>query len=274
VRALCTRAAVPLIDARWDTRRRMRARGLSGQEGLRVLRREFLRAAARRAGARFIATGHTADDQLETLLMRLARGTGLRGLGGMHERRRGWRKPMLEVTRADIEADLARAGIPWREDRSNADSRYLRTRIRKDVIPALVRAAAPEGDATLVRSRLARRAAELTREAREARRALRRWTSFVLPAFSRIQPAEIALDSAQVAPYPIAARRLILATLWQRLPGALPGLTRRHLESLDRLAVRGRHGQTVMLPGGWFACRERESVRFRRPSFHQHMETR
>ena len=274
VRALCARAGVPLVAARWDTRRRMRARSLAGQQGLRVLRREFLAAAARRVGARAIATGHTADDQLETLLMRLARGTGLRGLGGMHERRGGWRKPLLDVTRADLEADLVRAGIPWREDLSNADPGYFRSRIRQDVIPALLAAAAPGTPSGPARSRLARRAAELTREARQTRTALRRWTSFVLPGVSRIQPAEITLDSAQVAPYPIAARRLILATLWQRLPGALPGLTRRHLESLDRLAVRGRHGQTVTLPGGWVACRERGSLCFRPPSIHQHMETR
>ena len=84
---LCRRLGVPLAAARWDARTRMRRRGLTGENGLRTLRREFLVAAARRAGAAAIATAHTADDQLETVLMRLLRGTGLTGLGGMRPRR-------------------------------------------------------------------------------------------------------------------------------------------------------------------------------------------
>lgn len=118
VQALCARLGVPLAAARWNTRLRMRRRGLSGQAGLRALRREFLRAAARRARAAAIATAHTADDQLETVLMRLWRGAGLRGLGGMAPRRGTWLKPMLEATRADVEADLEAAGERWREDAS------------------------------------------------------------------------------------------------------------------------------------------------------------
>ena len=88
VRELCERLQIPLAAARWDCTARMRRRGLRGEAGLRVLRREFLLAAARRTGASAIATAHTADDQLETLLMRLARGTGFTGMAGMRAPRR------------------------------------------------------------------------------------------------------------------------------------------------------------------------------------------
>src|SRR5262249_30132044 len=140
VRALCRRLGVPLIAARWDAARRMRARGIGGEGGLRTLRREFLRAAARRGPARAIATAHTADDQLEPLLMRIARGTGLAGLGAMAPRRGLWLKPLLAATRGDVERDLERAGIAWREDRTNTDRSLFRNRIRHDAIPALVAA--------------------------------------------------------------------------------------------------------------------------------------
>jgi tRNA(Ile)-lysidine synthase len=139
VAALCGHLGIPLSAARWDCDARMKRRRLAGQSGLRTLRREFLMAAAHRAGASAIATAHTADDQLETLLLRLARGTGLAGLGGMRPRRGVWIKPLLAATRADIEADLRDLAQPWREDRSNADLRYARSRVRHEVIPALAR---------------------------------------------------------------------------------------------------------------------------------------
>ena len=120
VRALCARLGVPLSDARWDCAARMRRRGLRGEAGLRTLRHEWLTSVARRLRAAGIATAHTADDQLETLLLRLGRGTGLTGAAGMRARRGLWLKPLLEATRADLEADLRHAGLAWRDDASNA----------------------------------------------------------------------------------------------------------------------------------------------------------
>src|SRR5262245_33035136 len=119
VRELCERLRVPLVAARWDCAARMRRRGTGGEAGLRELRREFLLTAARRAGAKAIATAHTADDQLETLLMRMARGTGLGGIAGMRARHGVWLKPMLQATRADVERDLRQHGLMWRDDASN-----------------------------------------------------------------------------------------------------------------------------------------------------------
>src|SRR5262249_44864186 len=122
VRELCDRRAVP-------------ARGAGGEAGLRELRREFLLTAARRVGAQAIATAHTADDQLETLLMRVARGTGLGGIAGMRARHGVWLKPMLQATRADVERDLRQHGLSWRDDASNASPAFLRNRIRHAAVP-------------------------------------------------------------------------------------------------------------------------------------------
>jgi tRNA(Ile)-lysidine synthase len=282
VTALCESFGIPLTSARWDTKRRMARQGLSGQDGLRRLRREFLTAAARRAGASAIATSHTADDQLETLLLRLARGAGLRGLGGMREQAGPWLKPMLEVTRAEIEADLKGARLSWREDASNASPAYARNRIRHEVVPALLAAVAGPGressarapgetaqarsrgsvaDPAIARSGLARRAARAASEARAAEGALSIWVSRRLSRASRIEGGEIRLDSRGVAPYPSAARRIALRLLWQRLDGPRKGLTLRHLDALLRLTEPGARGAVVRLPDGWSALRERHDIR-------------
>ncbi|HEY6196342.1 MAG TPA: tRNA lysidine(34) synthetase TilS, partial [Candidatus Eisenbacteria bacterium] len=145
VRALCARLDLPLTAARWDCAARMRRRALSGEAGLRTLRREFLLQAARRWRATAIATAHTADDQLETLLLRLARGTGLTGAAGMRARHGAWLKPLLFATRADVERDLVGQRIAWREDASNAGAAYARNRVRHAVVPALLDALGTPG---------------------------------------------------------------------------------------------------------------------------------
>ncbi len=271
VRALCERLEVGLIAARWDTRARMRRRGLSGENGLRTLRREFLREAARRAGAAAIATAHTADDQLETVIMRLLRGAGLTGLGGMSARRGTWLKPLLDATRADVEADLRAIGQPWREDLTNRDPSFTRNRIRHDAIPALLRAMDPALDPATARPALARRVARIARETRDAARALRIWTRPVAvsvrptgAALRHIGPAAMELDSAAVRSYPIAARRTILRHFWKRFTPNGPGLTHRHLEALDRLLAGKRAGARVGLPGDAVAMRTVGAIRFTR----------
>lgn len=84
-----------------------------------------------------IATAHTADDNAETVLMHLVRGTGLKGLGGITPRRGNLIRPMLNVTRSDVEAFLAEYALPHREDASNSTDLFLRNRLRHNVIPLL-----------------------------------------------------------------------------------------------------------------------------------------
>ena len=84
-----------------------------------------------------MATAHNADDNLETVLMRLIRGSGLRGLCGIPEKRGIYLRPLLHVTRAEIEAYLACNGIAHMEDESNADPAYTRNRIRLEILPRL-----------------------------------------------------------------------------------------------------------------------------------------
>lgn len=270
VRGLCARLRVPLDAARWDTRARMRRRGLSGQDGLRVLRRGFLAAAAGRAGADAVVTAHTADDQLETLLMRLGRGAGLAGLAGMRPAvrrsgpdgaRRLWIKPLLHATRAMIETDLVSIGQPWREDRSNLDPRYTRSRVRHEAVPALGRALLPRAGAARAREVLALRAARATAAARDAERVIGRLAARVVPAPTRSGRDDAAIPAARLARLPKALRRAVLARAWRGCRGPAPGLTDRHFTALERLIDTGRGGAIIQLPGGWTAERDRGVVR-------------
>lgn len=141
------------------------------QEAFRRERYRFLREEAHRIGADRVATGHQADDQAETVLFRILRGTGLRGLGGIPLRRGRIVRPLLHFRRDELAEWLEERGIPWLRDRSNLDPRWTRSRIRHEVMPLLDEVAGgPVAPRLRGLARLARRAERALE--RTARRAL------------------------------------------------------------------------------------------------------
>lgn len=115
--------------------------GLNPQEAAREKRYGFLRESARRNGARTIALGHHADDQAETVLMRLLRGSGIGGLAGIPAKRSEKEleliRPLLRITKCELLDYAARHSVPYAFDSSNADRHYLRNAIRLDLLPVL-----------------------------------------------------------------------------------------------------------------------------------------
>ncbi|MGH7294599.1 MAG: tRNA lysidine(34) synthetase TilS, partial [Polyangiaceae bacterium] len=109
------------------------------QARARAARWEALRAAASRLGAVRIATGHHADDRAETVVMRLLRGTTPRGLGVLPPHDGDRIRPFFRARRADVDAHVARHHVPFSVDPSNLDPRFLRTRVRHEVLPQLER---------------------------------------------------------------------------------------------------------------------------------------
>ena len=103
----------------------------------RRLRYDWLNAVADEVGAKWIATGHTLDDQAETVLHRLIRGTGMQGLRGIAASRERIVRPFLTVGRADVLDLLRELNLPHREDATNADPRFTRNRIRAELLPLL-----------------------------------------------------------------------------------------------------------------------------------------
>jgi len=114
-------------------------RGVSVQDAAREVRLRALASLAAQHGANRVALGHQADDQAETVLYRIVRGTGIAGLAGIPYRREVFIRPLLDVTRAQILRYLRRRSIPFVEDPSNADPRFARARMRHEILPALAR---------------------------------------------------------------------------------------------------------------------------------------
>jgi tRNA(Ile)-lysidine synthase len=127
------------LDVPFERTRVSLAVGGNLQARARNVRWEALRAAAHRANASRIATGHHADDRAETMLMRILRGTGVRGLAVLPARDGDRIRPLLGARRADVEAHVRRHEIPHCHDPSNKDPRFLRVRVRQELMPVLER---------------------------------------------------------------------------------------------------------------------------------------
>ena len=137
VRDLCARLGVELSAGRGDVAARAADGGLCIEEAAREMRYAFLERAADALGCDTIATAHNADDNAETMLFALARGAGPKGLAGIPPRRGRIVRPMLGVTRAEIEAYLAGRGEAYVVDSTNASLDYSRNRLRALVMPVM-----------------------------------------------------------------------------------------------------------------------------------------
>jgi tRNA(Ile)-lysidine synthase len=189
-----------------------------------------------------VATAHTADDQAETVLTRLLRGGGPAGLAGILPVRDHWLvRPLLEVRRAELRAWAFERGLQWREDSSNADRRFLRNRIRQELLPALERDYNP--GIVNVLSHLAEIARADEAYWQEHIEALAQRLISQAPEGPKLPLQNLVqLDEAQ-------QRRLIRATIAQA-KGDLRRLDFDHVERIRRLALDGRAGErrTVEIP--------------------------
>ena len=236
-RRLCERRGVPLRVERVE---------LPPGGNLQAEAREARYALAEAATTGDFATAHTASDQAETVLYRLAVSPGSRALQGMDARRGRLVRPLLDVTRDEVREYLRARYLQWREDPSNADSRFARARLRHDVLPAL-RHLSEKAELTI---------AETARQLREEAEVLDIVASDALGAIGG-GPA-VPLDSLE--PLPAALRRLVLRKLAEDAAGEPRPLSRREAEEI---AALGREGsKSLDLGGGLEAVAEYGTVRF------------
>jgi tRNA(Ile)-lysidine synthase len=265
VERLAHELRLPCVAERLAVARDARRRDESLEEAARRVRREFLlRAASDRRCAR-IATGHTLDDQAETVLMRLVRGAGATALAGMAESGPGpFVKPLLGLERDELRRYLERRKLGYREDPSNLDLRFDRNRVRRRILPVLVQSLNPRAARHLVRASGALREDALLLDALAEER---------LGEVCREEGADrLRLDADRLtALAPPIARRVARLAL-RRVGTDARRITSRHVEALLDLAHGGR-GRRADLPGGTRARRDGRDVllgpadpRLRRPA--------
>jgi tRNA(Ile)-lysidine synthase len=228
--------------------------GASGPENAaRVARYGALDATAGEYGAAAVLLGHTLDDQAETVLLGLARGSGGRSLAGMPARRGRYRRPLLAVRRAATAAACAELGLePW-QDPHNSDVRFTRARVRHQALPALEAALGPG-----VTEALARTAAQLRADA-ECLDDL----AFAESGHLRQAGSDPAgLDVAWLAALPAAIRTRVLRDA-AVMAGCPPGaLAAGHIGQVDALVTAWRGQRWADLPGGVRARRQAGRVWF------------
>lgn len=209
-RDLAERLAVPFAVSHVDAPALAVARGGSVEVAARDARRSALRDQAARLGASLIATAHTADDQAETVLLRLVRGAGLTGLSAIAPRRDGVVRPLLEVRREAVRAWLRDRGERWREDGSNTDVRHPRNRVRHELLPYLRQHFNPAVDIALTRLADAARADDTFLQSSVERH---------VEALVTADEGGVTVATRGVAALPLAlARRVARAALESALP--------------------------------------------------------
>jgi tRNA(Ile)-lysidine synthase len=235
--------------------RRVAVRDDGGDEGLegraRRLRYDFLAETALANGARHVVVGHTADDQAETILQRMLRGTGLAGIGGMAVARElvpgvSLLRPLRGLRREALRGFLESIDQPWCEDASNADVRHVRNFIRHEVLPRCVAGPFPAAVESLVR---------LGHQASLVAAALRSAAEHLLEAHaSRHADGGIVVRASELSGLDRHLLAEVFVALWRREGWPQQGMTARHYASLADLVgepTRIPIGATATdLPGG------------------------
>ncbi|HOZ50097.1 MAG TPA: tRNA lysidine(34) synthetase TilS [Candidatus Hydrogenedentes bacterium] len=239
VAALAKDLGLPCHTERRPVASEAQEKGLGFEEYARQVRYDFLTRTALNRGCNIIATGHNADDQAETVLMRILRGAGLTGAAGIppvrHENGIGFARPLIRCTRAEIEAYLEARRIAWRTDVTNADTRYHRNRVRHELLPLLRGVYNPNVDEAL------RRFADILR----TDAAFIEWHADA--AYARCVSARGAIDRREFAAFHPTLQRRVVMHVARRAGVACPF---ERVEAAIRFVVEGATGAELDLGNG------------------------
>ena len=253
---------VPVVTRTIDVKAHAREQRLSIETAARQQRLNALAEIARECNCPSIGMGHQKNDNAETVLQRLERGTGLRGLGGIRPSRRGgdgltFVRPLLCCSRSEIVAYLHSRDLTWREDRTNADCVHTRNRIRRHLLPALQ----AEGSGSLVDE-----LAALSVSAGRLYDRIAREAAVATEQYANCDGTTAGIDATALAGLaePVAVE--LLRQLLTALGLGERDLTRRHYGDLLALAGRRPAKRRLSLPDGFYAQRESSEIVLGRPT--------
>lgn len=241
--ALATHYSFPCYLEECDIRAVADAAGTGIEETARRQRYEFLERIARQDGYTAIVLGHHADDQVETVLHRLVRGTGLKGLAGIPASRRLESgvvilRPLLTISRAVIEDWLREQGQGWREDASNTDPQFTRNRIRGELLPLLEQSFNPRVREAVLR---------LSQQAEEAESVLQTVTQTLLKTVLLYRsPQRVSLCGQALQSQAVDLRRRCLREVWEQQRWSQQEMG---MDEWDQLARLSESAGTLQLPG-------------------------
>jgi tRNA(Ile)-lysidine synthase len=255
VAQLAQRYKLELHASGGDVAAHARSQHLSTEAAARQLRYRYFRRLFEDQKLNRIATGHTLDDQAETVLLRIVRGAGTRGLAGIYPQLqvKGSQfsvvRPLLQTRRRLLETYLAKIGQDWREDSSNRDLRHARNRVRHGILPRLERSLNPSVRETLAET------ADIARSEEEY------WQNEVDRVLSKVwQAEERTLELTALAALPLALRRRVVRAAAESLGLRLEF---RHVEEVLELVGGSR---SATLPQGWVISLGTGGLQFACPS--------
>jgi tRNA(Ile)-lysidine synthase len=238
------RLGLPFYQTQVDVKSFQYTTGLSPQHAARLLRYEYFQSLCQTLETTCIALGHTADDQVETFLVRLLRGSGPAGLAGIPPVRRPFIRPLITTHRPAILSYLTSEGIAWVEDSTNAQRTYLRNCVRLDLLPMLQQ----------INPQISKGLLGLTNMLSAENDVLEQHTDVVAQQTVQWKPgqqAAISRDSYRAAPLAIQ-RRLLRRIVDVLLP--LSSIAKfEHIETLRQFVIDGTVGKRCSLPGGGVA---------------------
>lgn len=255
VSRLSSQLGLPLVCGRGDVARRVKTRGESVEQAARVLRYRFLATQARAAGATVVLLGHTVDDQAETVLLHLIRGSGVDGLAGMRPRSL-WPlgggpdagRPVLALRREEMRRYCREHRVEPRDDPTNEVLLATRNRVRLEVLPVL------RG----LNSRVDEALARLANAAADDAVLLRAMAEGALNASAQMKGRYLSLDLTRFQEIPPALRARVLRLGVGRLLGSAEDLESVHVDALLKLA--GSRPGRASLPHGLVAVRDSKSL--------------